>query len=175
MKIFVGCSSSEDVDSSYLKAARKLGNIIAENGHNLMFGSSDKGMMGELYRGVREKGGKVIAVFPKEYSGFLTRVEADEIIETNTATDQLKYLVNNGDVTIILPGSYGALAELSTSIQNKKLGEHKKDIFIMNINGFFNDILKTFAKFYDDKFDLCDRNKLYKVINEPEEIIEFLK
>ena len=94
--------------------------MIAENGHNLIFGSSDKGMMGELYRGVKENGGKVISVFPKQYSGFLTKVESDEIIETETATDQLKYLVNNGDATIIMPGSYGALAELSTSIQNKK-------------------------------------------------------
>lgn len=110
MRIFVGCGSSEDVDSIYLESAKKLGKMIAENGHSLIFGSSDKGMMGELYRGVKENGGKVISVFPKQYSGFLTKVESDEIIETETATDQLKYLVNNGDATIIMPGSYGALA-----------------------------------------------------------------
>ncbi|MCX4365532.1 MAG: TIGR00730 family Rossman fold protein [Bacilli bacterium] len=174
MRIFVGCSSSEDVDLIYLKSAKKLGKMIAENGHSLIFGSSDKGMMGELYRGVKENGGKVISVFPKQYSGFLTKVESDEIIETETATDQLKYLVNNGDVTIIMPGSYGALAELSTSIQNKKLWEHNKPIFIININGYFNDILKAFEKFYNDRFDLCDRNKLYTVVNEPDEILNYL-
>ncbi|MDE5539806.1 MAG: TIGR00730 family Rossman fold protein [Bacilli bacterium] len=175
MRIFVGCSSSEDVDSIYLESARKLGKIIAENGHILVFGSSDKGMMGELYRGVKENGGKVISVFPKQYSGFLTKVESDELIETETATDQLKYLVNEGDATIIMPGSYGALAELSTSIQNKKLGEHNKPIFILNINGYFDDLLKTFEKFYNDKFDLCDRNKLYIVINETVEILNYIK
>ena len=174
MRIFVGCSSSEDVDSIYLESAKKLGEIIAKNDHTLVFGSSNKGMMGELYRGVKENGGKVISVFPKQYSGFLTKVESDEIIETETATDQLKYLVNNGDVTIIMPGSYGALAELSTSIQNKKLGEHNKPIFIININGYFDDILKTFEKFYSDKFDLCDRSKLYIVVNEPDEILKYL-
>ena len=113
-------------------------------------------MMGELYWGVKENGGKVILVFPKQYNGFLTRVESDEIIETETATDQLKYLVNKGDVTIIMSGSYGALAELTTSIQNKKLGEHNKPIFILNINGYFDDILKTFKKFYNNKFDLYE-------------------
>ncbi len=174
MRIFVGCSSSEDVDSIYLESAKKLGEIIAKNDHTLVFGSSNKGMMGELYRGVKENGGKVISVFPKQYSGFLTKVESDEVIETETATDQLKYLVNNGDVTIIMPGSYGALAELSTSIQNKKLGEHNKPIFIININGYFDDILKTFEKFYSDKFDLCDRSKLYIVVNEPDEILKYL-
>ena len=174
MEIFVGCSSSEDVDSIYLESAKILGKIIAESGHTLVFGSSDKGMMGELYRGVKENGGKVISVFPKHYSGFLTKVESDEIIETETATDQLKYLVNEGDVTIIMPGSYGALAELATSIQNKKLGEHSKPIYIININGYFDNILKTFEKFYNDKFDLCDRNKLYTVLDEPVKIIDYL-
>lgn len=45
MEIFVGCSSSEDVDSIYLESARELGKIIALNGHTLVFDSSDKGMM----------------------------------------------------------------------------------------------------------------------------------
>ena len=126
-----------------------------------------------MYRRVKENGGKVIAVFPKKYSGFLTRVESDEIIETETATYQLKYLVNEGDVTIIMPGSYGALVELTTSIQTKKLDEHNKPIFILNINGYFDDILKTFEKFYNDKFYLCDRNKLYIVINEPNQILNY--
>lgn len=50
MEIFVGCSSSEDVDSIYLESARELGKIIAENGHTLILGFFDKGIMGELYR-----------------------------------------------------------------------------------------------------------------------------
>ena len=52
-----------------------------------------------LYRGVKENGGKVISVFPKHYSDFLTKIESDEIIETDTATDQLKYLVNKGKLS----------------------------------------------------------------------------
>lgn len=55
-----------------------------------------------------------------------------------------------------MSASYGALAELTTFIQNKKLGDNKP-IFILNINGYFDDILKTFEKFYNDKFDLCNR------------------
>ena len=73
-----------------------------------------------------------------------------------------------------MSGSYGALAELTTSIQNKKLGEHNKPIFILNINGYFDDILKTFKKFYNNKFDLYDINKLYIVINEPSQILNYL-
>ena len=45
MEIFVGCSSSEDVDSIYLESARELGKIIALNGHTLVFFFFYKGMM----------------------------------------------------------------------------------------------------------------------------------
>lgn len=53
-----------------------------------------------------------------------------------------------------------------TSIQNKKLGEHNKEIIIVNINGFYNNIIKQFDKQYYDKFDFYPREKLYYVIND---------
>lgn len=174
MEIFVGCSSSEEVDNKYINLAHEVGTLIGRNGHNLIFGSSEKGMMGEVYRATKMSGGKVTAILPKEYRGFLTEVEADKTIYTDTATEQLKALVNMGDVTIILPGSYGLIAELSTSIQNKKLGEHNKKIFIVNIDGFFDELLRLFDKVYLEKFDSCNREELFKVVKNPSEIFDIL-
>lgn len=151
-----------------------MGRLIAKYGHNLIFGSSEKGMMGEVYRGAKNNGGKINAIIPKEYRGFLTEVQADKVITTDTATDQLKCLVNSGNVTIMLPGSYGALAELATSIRNKKLGEHNKKIFILNAYGFFDDLLKLFDKLYLEKFDSCNREELFKVVKYPSEIFDEL-
>ena len=74
MEIFVGCSSSEEVDNKYINLAREVGTLIGSNGHNLIFGSSENGMMGEVYRATKESGGKVTAIIPEEYSGFLTEV-----------------------------------------------------------------------------------------------------
>ena len=174
MEIFVGCSSSEEVDNKYINLAHEVGTLIGRNGHNLIFGSSEKGMMGAVYRATKESGGKVTAILPKEYRGFLNEVEADKTIYTDTATEQLKTLVNMGDVTIILPGSYGLIAELSTSIQNKKLGEHNKKIFIVNIDGFFDELLRLFDKVYLEKFDSCNREELFRVVKNPSEIFDIL-
>lgn len=172
MEIFVGCSSSDNVDKKYIKLAQEVGELIAKNGHNLIFGSSENGMMGEVYRATKNNGGKVTAVMPKNYRGFLTEVQADETIYTDTATEQLKTLVNMGDITIILPGSFGLIAELTTSIQNKKLGEHDKKIFIVNLDGFFDDLLKLFDKIYLEKFDSCNREELFQVVSHPSEIFK---
>lgn len=174
MKIFVGCSSSNKIDGLYLKSARELGEMIAKNGHTLIFGSSNKGMMKEVYEGIKENGGKIISVFPKHYNGILTKVESNVIIETETATEQLKYLVNEGDLTIIMPGGFGTFAELITSIQNKKLKEHNKPILIININGYFDLLLQTFERIYQEKFDSEDKKELYTVCNGLDEVSNYL-
>ncbi len=172
MEIFVGCSSSKNIDSKYLELAYEVGKLIVKNGHSLIFGSSEDGMMGEVYRGVKENSGKVTAVIPANFRGLLTEVEADKTVVTDTATEHLKYLVNSGDITIILPGSYGALAELAVSIQNKKLGEHNKKIFILNAYGFYDDILKLFDKIYLEKFDSYNRDDLFQVVEKAIDIFE---
>lgn len=174
MEIFVGCSCSDYVDVKYKQVAYHLGEVLAKHGHSLIFGSSNYGLMGEVYRGFLDNDGKVTAVIPIKYRGFLQEVEAHTVIQTETASEQLKELVNGGDVTVILPGSFGTLAELMTSIHYKKLGEHQKKIFIVNAFGFFDDLLGFFDKIFQEQFDLCERDVLYKIVNTPEEIISYL-
>lgn len=175
MEIFVGTSCVEGVDEKYLSLASEIGYLIGINGHTLIFGSSENGMMGRVYRKAKENGGKVISVIPDEYRGFLTDVEADEIIRTKTASEQLKVLVNKGDITIIMPGSFGTLSELMTSIHYKKLGEHHKRIFILNKYGFFDEFLKLVDKIFLEGFDYSERKKLFEVVESPHEIFEKLK
>lgn len=174
MEIFIGCSSSNNIDELYLKETENLAQILCNHKCSLLFGSSKDGMMGTMYRVFRKNKCKVISVLPKENYGMLQEVDSDEIIYVEQTSDQLKYLVNNGDMTIILPGSFGTFSELMTSIQCKKLGEHNKKIIIFNINGFFDNVLKQFKELKNNKFDLYDQDKLYEVINDYKEIEKFL-
>ena len=175
MVVFVGCSSSNDVDELYIRETEKIAQILCEHNCSLMFGSSEDGMMGTVYKVFKENGCKVISVLPKENYGMLQEVDSNEKIYVNQTSDQLKYLVNNGDITIILPGSFGTLSELMASIQCKKLGEHNKKIIIFNINGFYDNILEQFKKFNYEKFDLYNQDKLYEVINDYKEIEKYIK
>lgn len=175
MEIFVGCSCAENIDEKYMSVARELGNLIVENAHSLLFGSSDAGLMGELYRTVKQLGGKVTAVLPEKYRGFLKNVDASNTIKTVTASEQLKFLVTSGDLTIIMPGSFGTLSELIVSIYLKKLGEHNKPIYILNSFGYYDELLALFDKIYEENFDFYDRKSLFKVVSTPKEIFEDLK
>ena len=94
MVVFVGCSSSNDVDELYIRETEKIAQILCEHNCSLMFGSSEDGMMGTIYKVFKENGCKVISVLPKENYGMLQEVDSDEKIYVNQTSDQLKYLVN---------------------------------------------------------------------------------
>ena len=79
MKIFVGCSCSPYVDEIYLEETRKLGEMLCKHNHTLVFGSSDLGMMGEIYNIYKKNNGHIISVFPVNYSGVLRKVDSELI------------------------------------------------------------------------------------------------
>ena len=175
MIVFVGCSSSNNLDKTYIKETKKLAKLLCQYNCTLMFGSCEDGLMGTIYKEFKKNNCKIISVLPKDNYGVLKEVDADEKILVPKTSDQLKYLVNNGDITIILPGGFGTMSELLTSIQCKKIGEHNKPVIIFNINGFYDKILEQFKMFNKEKFDLYDQNKLYEVINNYKEIEKYIK
>lgn len=175
MKIFVGCSGSKRIEKRYLDAARDLGMCLAHDGHTLIFGSSDAGMMGELCEAFKSQKKKIISVYPVEYTGYLKRIETDEVIDVASASMQLLSLVHMGDATIIMPGSFGTLSELITSIHFKKLGEHQKKIIIYNFEGFYDDLLNLFDRVYSENFEFCPRDNLFCVANTLDEVMRVLE
>lgn len=64
MNITVYCGSSMGSDSDYKKAAEALGLWIAGNGHTLVYGGGNIGLMGIIADTVLENGGKVIGIIP---------------------------------------------------------------------------------------------------------------
>ena len=174
MKVFIGCSSSNEIDEIYLKETEKISQILCNHKCSLLFGSSENGMMGAAYKTFKKNNCKIISVLPKENYGQLKEVESDKQIFVDQTSDHLKYLVNNGDMTIIMPGGFGTLSELMTSIQCKKLGEHNKPIIIYNLNGFYDKILKQFKEIEEEKFDPVNQKQLYEVINDYKELEKYL-
>lgn len=175
MKIFVSCSSSDYIDDKYKKMGRELGKFIGEYNHTLVFGSSQRGIMGEVYRKTKEYGGKVISIIPEHSYGVLEKVKCDELIEVKKDTDQFDMLVKNNDVTIVLPGSVGMLTELCLSIHYNRFFKNKKRIIIVNQYNFFDDILETFNKMITKSFMYDISDNLYIVVDSIDKAIDILK
>jgi hypothetical protein len=79
------------------------------------------------------------------------------------------------DAAFALPGGIGTLEELSEIITWKQLGLYNKPIIIVNINGYYDLLLRFLDKMMSEQFMNPDYRQMWKVASSPEEAIESLK
>lgn len=60
--VYLGSTSGNKKEFSF--AARSFGRWIGKNGHTLVYGGANRGLMGDVADAVLESGGKVIGVIP---------------------------------------------------------------------------------------------------------------
>ena len=66
----------------------------------------------------------------------------------------------NSDMIIALPGGIGTLEELFEMITWKQLGLHDKPIYLLNILGYWDNLIHSFNQIIKDGF-LEKSNKLF--------------
>jgi uncharacterized protein (TIGR00730 family) len=140
--ICVYCGSSPGTDPAFVKTARDLGRILAENNVRLVYGGGSIGLMGAIASSVIEHGGTATGIIPE----FLTAKEqprrlAQEQIITRDMHERKRTMFDRADAFVALPGGLGTLEELVEQMTWAQLGRHKKPILIANINGFWNPLL----------------------------------
>ncbi len=67
MTIVVYCSSQAGLDEKYQQLAHNLGTWIGQNGHTLLYGGSNAGLMHITAAAAHEAGGHVIGVIPEMF------------------------------------------------------------------------------------------------------------
>lgn len=140
--ISVFCGSSEGNDSYIISHAYQLGITFAKNNITLVYGAAKIGIMGQVAKGVLENKGDVIGVIPE----FLKRKEVchpnlSELIVTENMHERKVIMYEKSEGFMILPGGFGTMDEFFEITTWGQLGLHTKPIGILNINGFYDDLL----------------------------------
>ncbi len=178
MVICVYGASSPRIDESYIKAVELLGEKLAKRGHSLVYGCGSSGLMGAAARGFKKGGGYVHGVIPHffEENGYeAIFYDADEITRTENMADRKEIMENTCDAFIIAPGGIGTYEEFFQCLTLKQLGRHKKAIALFNVNGFFKELCSLLDAIVDKEFLSEQANKLYKVIDTADELIDYLE
>ena len=178
MKICVYGAASSLIDKVFVEAGEELGRQMAERGHSLVFGGGRSGMMGAPARGLFEKGGHILGIAPKffeENNPEISFENCTEFIQTETMRERKKLLDELSDAFIVAPGGIGTFDEFFEILTLKQLGRHNKAIVILNINGYFNDMLNMMTHAIDKKFITTDCVELYKVADTIEEALDYIE
>ncbi|MBE7047096.1 MAG: TIGR00730 family Rossman fold protein [Ruminococcaceae bacterium] len=176
MKICVYGASSYKIDSSFIQAGEKLGEIMAHKGHSLIFGGGANGMMGAAARGVYKGKGEIIGISPELFNvdGVLFE-NCNQMILTKTMRERKKLLEEMSDGFVVTPGGNGTFDEFFEILTLKQLGYHNKPIAILNTNGYFDKLVELFEEARKGEFVKDNCLKLYKVLNTPEEVIDYIE
>jgi uncharacterized protein (TIGR00730 family) len=136
--ICVYCGSGPGTNPAFMEAARRFGQILAENDIGLVYGGGSAGLMGACAEAVLDHGGFVTGIIPE----FLTDREhmlmrAQERIITRDLHARKQLMFERADAFVALPGGVGTLEELVEQLTWSQLGRHRKPILIANIDRFW--------------------------------------
>ena len=142
MKICVFCSANEQIDPAFFSLTEELGKWAAENGHAIVYGGVNQGLMECLAKASKEAGGRTIGVVPMivEKSGRISDF-VDVEIPCDNLSDRKQLMMDQSDVFIALPGGIGTLDEVFTVAASATIGYHQKSLILYNMKGFWDSLI----------------------------------
>jgi len=174
MNICVFCASSETIDKLYLKSGEEFGELLAQNGHTLIFGAGKYGVMGAVARGLCRKGGKAIGVIPTFFNESEVAFTDCELVYTETMRERKHIMEDKSDAFVILPGGIGTFEEFFEILTLKQLRRHTKPIVIYNVNGYYDSLLNLIDTAITQNFMSEKCRNLYFVTDSADGVFNYI-
>lgn len=151
--IAIFCGSSKGFDPIHAAAAQEIGQTLARQGTQIVYGAGNVGLMGILADAALEAGGQVLGVIPF----FLKEKEVchtglSELVVTQTMHERKQIMAERSDGFIILPGGFGTLDEFFEILTWRQLGLHDKPIGVLDVGGFYGHLLAHVKQIWEKGF-----------------------
>ncbi|MBE6787146.1 MAG: TIGR00730 family Rossman fold protein [Ruminococcaceae bacterium] len=178
MKICIFGAASNLIDKKYIDATEKLGEYLAQNGHELVFGAGGNGLMGAAARGFKRKGGKIHGVIPTFFRDECVEViykECDQLIFTETMAERKSKMEDLADAFIIVPGGIGTFEEFYEVLTLKQLGRHTKPIALYDIDGYYDKLEEFMEYSMNEGFINKVCKEIYACAETPEKVLNYIE
>ncbi len=151
--ICVFCGANYNGDPALKQAIELLAEVMVNRNITLIFGGGRVGVMGLLADAILSRCGKAVGVIPQ----FLMDKEVGHtgltelhIVENMHQRKQLMSDLCDG--VIMLPGGFGTLEEFFEVLTWLQLGLHDHPIGVLNVNGFYDFLLKQMDVMVEQRF-----------------------
>lgn len=175
LRICVFCSANEQIDPAFFRAAEELGHWVATNGHVIVYGGVNQGLMECLGRAAHEAGGRTIGVIPAivEKSG-RTSQYADAEIPCNNLSDRKQLMMDRSDVFVALPGGIGTLDEVFTVAAAATIGYHEKLLVLYDVKDFWAPLIRLLDDLQQRGMIRGEWQQYIKVVRSTEELAQLI-
>ena len=160
MNITVYLGANEGNNPTLREAAAELGTWIGENGHALVYGGSQGGLMGTLADSVLSAGGKVTGVEPQCFMD--QKFEHDgltKLIVTKNMSERKNKMMELGDAFIAFPGGTGTLEEIAEVMSRVSLKQLDAPCILYNLNGYYDHLKAMLEHMIAEGLSSAERQK----------------
>ena len=171
MKVFVCGSVDPRIKPKYLEGIDKIATNLLEHNDGVVCVGAQTGSIGAMYSKMIEGDGFVDIIVPTPYAHEAQGMIANSITAVDTLFMLQQVALRNTEITLVLPGGNGTLAELFMITDSIKSKFDTDKVIIYNINGFYNHI-KDMNDFMLEAGVLNhDQYEYFTWCNTPEEVV----
>lgn len=151
--ISVFCGAHEGKNPRYAEDAKKIGEILAAKGINVVFGGGNVGLMKIVSDAALDNGVDAIGIGLESLHNLeLVNPRLKNQIITKTLLDRKDEFMKRSDAFIVLPGGVGSLDELAEIMANNQLGLINKPVGLLNTEGYYDHLLAWMEKAVEEDF-----------------------
>ena len=163
--ICVFCGARSGTNPAHIAAAVAMGRAIATNGWRLVYGAGDIGLMGEVARSAQVAGAQTMGVIPVHLMDQeIGKRDLTQFVITQDMHERKKVMFMNCDAIVVLPGGAGSLDEFFEVLTWAQIGLHKKPIYLVNIDGYWQPLIGLLDHIVAQGFAAPTVHSLYTVV-----------
>ena len=175
-RICIFCGSSTGVRSEYADAAKAMGQALLRRRIGLVYGGGCVGLMGTVADAVMGGGGEVIGVIPEALvTRELAHGDITQLIIVHSMHDRKAKMAELADAFIALPGGYGTFEEFCEILTWAQLGLHRKPCGILNVNNYYEPLLRLFDNAVAEGFLRPGNRRLVIEETDPSRLLDMLE
>ena len=173
--IAVYCGANPGASPVYAQAARSLAGAMVSRNLALVFGGGHVGLMGIIADEVLRLGGEVSGVIPQQLvDRELAHPGLTRLFVVKDMHERKAMMAQLSDGFIAMPGGMGTLEELFEMLTWSQLGIHTKPIGVLNVNGFYDQLVGFMGHALGEAFIKPEHAGLMMVDADPEALVKRL-
>ncbi len=173
--VCVYCGSSGRVADRFKATARRLGELLAERGIEVVYGGGRVGLMGIVADAALAAGGRVIGVIPDHIQALeVEHTGLTELIVVESMHVRKRRMFDLAQAVVVLPGGLGTLDETIEVVTWKQLALHDKPVVLVNDGGFWDPLMALLDHMIEHGFARPQHRRMFRVVDTVDDVFPAL-
>jgi uncharacterized protein (TIGR00730 family) len=173
--VCVFCGSNPGRRPEYRAGAAALGRDLAGRGLRVIYGGAQVGTMGALADAVLAAGGEIVGVIPAHLvAAEIAHPGLSDLRVVGSMHERKALMAELSDAFIALPGGLGTLEEFAEIATWAQLGLHSKPTGLLNLLGYYDDLLRFLDHGTAERFLRPDHRELIIARPDPADLLAAL-